>query len=121
MLRRPIGRSLYDEDLTIENIQLHFGLFIAEDLVACVIALPVSATEAKIRQMAVSHKNQAQGFGRIIIAHLESELARRGCTDFHLHSRISAAGFYQKLGYVLVDPEFTEIGIPHVRMQKSLT
>ena len=121
VLRKPLGLSLSDEDLTSEISQLHFGLFVADDLIACVIASPISSTEAKVRQMAVSPPSQGRGYGRLILERLEAELATKGYTRFWLHARVVMLGFYEKLGYRRLGPEFVEVGIPHVKMEKCLT
>jgi len=120
VLRVPIGLSLYDEDLSRESGQMHFGLFAERKLVACAIAVAISSTEAKIRQMAVSQGTQRQGCGRKLLQALERELAARGFRHFSLNARVVAAGFYEKLGYTRTGPEFTEVGLPHVKMEKRL-
>lgn len=122
VLRRPLGLSLYDEDLSVESEQLHFGLFDAADVLrACVIAVPVSVLEVKIRQMAVQNGCQGQGLGRRILHDLEEVLAKQGIVRFSLHARKSAIGFYEKLAYAVADDEFVEVGVPHVKMCKVLT
>ncbi|HEX2853462.1 MAG TPA: GNAT family N-acetyltransferase [Opitutaceae bacterium] len=121
VLRAPIGRSFDDEDLTEESTQIHFGLFVRDVLVGCVIAVPISPKEAKVRQMAVSFESQGRGYGRQILEHLESELAQRGFAHLWMHARTTAIGFYEKLAYTRMGPEFVEIGIPHVKMVKCLT
>ena len=120
VLRVPIGLSLYDEDLSGERDQLHFGLFDEDELVACVIAVLTSPTEAKIRQMAVSPEHQGKGCGRRIMEELERHLIAKGSSHFSMHARVSAVGFYLKLGYSKVGEEFTEVGISHVRMEKRV-
>jgi predicted GNAT family N-acyltransferase len=37
-----------------------------------------------------------------------------------MHARITATGFYEKMGYVKKDGEFTEVTIQHVIMEKKL-
>ena len=37
-----------------------------------------------------------------------------------MHARMTAVGFYAKLGYTRVGDGFTEVGIPHVKMEKRL-
>jgi len=119
VLRRPLGLRLRDEDLADEDRQLHFGLFdAAGDLTACVVAVPLSPVRVRIRQMAVAAAWQAQGLGRRLMEELEQTLRARGFTEFELHARNAAAGFYQKLGYTAVGGEFLEIGIPHLNMVK---
>ena len=105
VLRIPLGRSLYDEDLSSESQQMHFGIFDERNnLVASVIAVNISSTQARIRQMAVDTEYQGKGYGRV---------------HFFMHARMSAVGFYEKLGYARVGQEFMEVGLPHVKMEKS--
>jgi predicted GNAT family N-acyltransferase len=121
VLRVPLGLNLYDEDLTQEAFQIHFGLFDdASNLIACVIAVPLSPTEAKVRQMAVQESLQGRGYGRQIVCGLECHLAEFGYAHLSLHARTSAVGFYEKLGYTTIGQEFMEVGIPHYRMEKCL-
>jgi len=121
VLRLPLGLNLYDEDLSPEKTQFHFGLF--DDtgrLLACVVAVPLSSSEAKIRQMAVSPDGQGKGCGKALLGRLEDDLGKRGFTRLCLHARMSAVGFYEKMSYQKAGAEFVEIGIPHVRMEKHL-
>jgi hypothetical protein len=121
VLRVPLGLNLFDEDLSNENQLIHFGIFDPNrNLVACVIALACSPTAIKIRQMAVDPALQGKGYGSSIIRFLEDSLAQRGFTHFSMHARLTAVGFYEKLGYVKVGPIFTEVHIPHVQMEKSI-
>lgn len=122
VLRVPLGLSLADEDLSEESRQSHFGLFDpAGNLVACVIAVRLSPTRAKIRQMAVCGSYQNQGWGRHIIRCLEARLAELGHEEVFMHARSGAVGFYEKLGYRKAGPEFVEVGIPHFLMEKRLS
>ena len=121
VLRKPLGLSLGDHDLADEKSQLHFGLFDPDGaLVACVIAVPLSPTEARIRQMAVSPAHQRKGLGRLVMVELEETLRARGFRRFVLNARTSAAGFYEKLGYAAVGDEFMEHTIRHVLMAKTV-
>ena len=121
VLRAPMGLSLYDEDLESEVGQQHFGVFDdTQNLVACGIAVLVSPTAAQIRQMAVSVAHQQQGYGRQILCGIEDRLAASGQVHVSLHARMSAMGFYEKLGYAKIGEEFIEVGIPHIRMGKRI-
>jgi ribosomal protein S18 acetylase RimI-like enzyme len=120
VLRKPLGLSLTDEDLAREKGQLHFGHFEPNGALAgCVVAVPLSPTDVRIRQMAVSPSRQRKGLGRRIMEELEKTLRARGFRHFVLDARTSAAGFYEKLGYRAVGEEFLEVTIPHVRMEKD--
>ena len=75
VLRKPLGLSFTAEELAKEKDQLHFGLFEPEDnLVACVVAVRLSPTDARIRQMAVSPAHQRRGLGTRIMKGLWKEL-----------------------------------------------
>lgn len=121
VLRRPLGLSLSDEDLADEEHQLHFGLFEpGNHLVACVVAVRLSPTEARIRQMAVSPRHQRKGLGQRILRELESHLGARGFKTLVMNARTSAMGFYERLGYTIAGEEFVDVTIPHVTMIKTL-
>jgi ribosomal protein S18 acetylase RimI-like enzyme len=121
VLRRPLRLSLRDEDLSKEKDQLHFGLFEPNgNLVGCVIAVPLSPAEARIRQMAVSPSHQGRGAGSRIMDELEATLEARGFEDCVLDARVSAAGFYDRLGYRIVGEPFLEVTVRHVRMVKNV-
>ncbi|MFH2134469.1 MAG: GNAT family N-acetyltransferase [Pseudomonadota bacterium] len=120
VLRKPLGLDLFNEDLSQEKEQSHFGLFDDDgQLIACVIAIRLALDTAKIRQMAVRSGYEGQGVGRALMRALEVQLAKDGVTKLMLHARLSAAGFYERLGYVRSGEPFVEVGIPHIRMKKS--
>lgn len=120
VLRKPLGMDLFAEDLEQEKSQIHFGLFEGEHLVACLVVVPLDAGKAKLRQMAVAAERQRQGLGRRLVPEVELELGRRGFRQLELHARLTAEGFYRKLGYCRRGDVFTEVGIPHVAMEKRL-
>jgi predicted GNAT family N-acyltransferase len=121
VLRRPLGLDLRDEDLSAEADQLHFGLFDGDCLVACVVAVPISPSSVKLRQMAVASALQGRGLGRALLQHLHTDQRRHGCKTIVLHARVSAIGFYTALGYQCEGAVFTEVGIPHRYMWRHLT
>ena len=72
----------------------------------------------RLRAMAV--ERQTRGVGRQLVARLEEEARARSLERIELHARVTARGFYAKLGYLEEGPEFTEVTIPHVLMGKAL-
>lgn len=121
ILRVPLGLSLDDEDLGGESRQRHFGLFLTdESLAACAIAVAISRDEMKIRQVAVRTDFQGLGYGRMLMTMLENQLAQSGIRHLSCHARINVVGFYESLGFEKSGGEFSEVGIPHVKMEKSL-
>ena len=122
VLREPLGLRLEERERGAEAEQLHFVMLDAQGIVqACVIAVPLSKDQAKLRQMAVSPELHGQGVGRTLLEAVEFRLAQRGVTELNMHARLSATGFYEKLGYRQVGESFSEVGIPHIRMEKILS
>ena len=121
ILWKPLGLSLYDEDLEKESGQFHFGLFMPDgELIACLVVVPITPSEAKIRQIAVARLHQGKGIGRRLMNKVEKILYERGYVKTVLHSQTSVVGFYAKLGYTKTGEEFMEVNIPHRKMEKDL-
>ena len=82
---------------------------------------PTSAHQGQVRFMAVAPAAAGTGLGRQIMAALETQARAAGLTEIVLHSRESAVGFYQRLGYAVVEPSHTLFGvIPHFLMRRQL-
>lgn len=120
VLRRPIGLSLFDENLSGESGQLHFGLVEGTDLLACVTIDLQGDTDALLRQMCVVPDRQQQGLGRRLITQVEAHLVQRKVQRVTMSARITAVGFYESLGYRTHGAEYLSVGIPHISMQKKL-
>lgn len=85
----------------------------------CVLtALPDAVLQ--LRQMAVRQDVQARGIGRAIIAFAEDLAIEKGFSTLMMHARDVVIPFYEKCGYAIADEGFTEVGIPHHRMEKRL-
>jgi predicted GNAT family N-acyltransferase len=121
VLRKPLGLNLFLEDLKSEVDQMHFGWFDdAGNLLACVTAVRLSPIRVKIRQMACAEEHRGRGYGRELLKHLEATLLERGFEHISMHARVTALGFYEKLGYASVGGEFAEVGLPHARLEKHI-
>lgn len=121
LLRLPLGLDVHQENLETEREQWHYVLEDGATVVGCVVAVPKSATHAKIRQMAIDADQQHRGYGRQLLEQVERDLAERGIATVELAARREAVGFYQKLGYRAVGEEFVEVGIPHLQVEKTLS
>jgi len=121
ILRHPLGRELDAADLAGEDCQKHL---IAQDatgqLLGCVVLKPIDEQHCKLRQMAVSAAAQGRGIGAALVAAAEDLASSGGASRIDLAARDTATGFYQRCGYVVTSDLFTEIGIPHRMMSKSL-
>ncbi|MFM7180486.1 MAG: GNAT family N-acetyltransferase [Verrucomicrobiales bacterium] len=120
VLRGPLGLDLFDEDLAVEREQFHHGLFEGERLIGCAIAVRLTPEEIKIRQMAVDPDYQGRGCGRQLLDEVMAIWKDRGIRLVSLNARLSVARFYERLGFSRTGAEFTEVGLPHVKMIKQL-
>ncbi len=120
ILRRPLGLSLHNEDLSQDHTDVILAGSINGSVACCLILHEVNPDTLKLRQMAVSDTWQGKGLGRELVAAAEAWAAEHGYTTMVLHARKHATGFYETLGYTAMGQEFTEVGIPHLYMQKAL-
>jgi predicted GNAT family N-acyltransferase len=84
------------------------------------VRMAVSGECGRVGRLCVLKAFRSQGIGRRLMREIEDGARREGIIALELHSQVSAAGFYLKLGYEKVGPPFEEAGIPHVRMKKNL-
>lgn len=120
VLRVPLGLRYAPEDLAVESGQLHLAGFIGDIPVASLILQRQTPTQGKLRQMAVSISVQRKGLGARLLHAMEALAAAQGYTRLVLHARESALEFYRKAGYGISGARFSEVGLPHWRMEKAL-
>lgn len=119
-LRRPLGMVLSALDVAGEDRQRHFAALEVGAVRATLSAKPLGPDRAKLRQMAVAPAYRGSGLGRALVGFAEAALARDGITAVELAARLSAAGFYRRLGYEAFGETFEEVSLPHVGMRKLL-
>jgi YbgC/YbaW family acyl-CoA thioester hydrolase len=82
--------------------------------------LQARAQVAKVGRMAVARVLRGAGLGAQVLHALEQHARTRGDIELLLHAQQSAQGFYAKRGYALRGDTFTEAGIAHIEMFKTL-
>jgi len=120
VLRKPLGQSLKNDDLSGDAHDHILAAFKDDTVVGCVILHPKENGVMKLRQMAVRPSMQGTGVGTLIVKAAEAATLEYGFTKIDMHARMVALDFYKKLGYTVTGDVFTEVGIPHVVMEKSL-
>ncbi len=120
VLRKPLGLSLFDENLEGDKNDIHIAAFIKDDLVGILLLKPISSYELKMRQVAVHEQYQSNKIGSQLVLFAEEFAKNSNYRKISLHARKTAVEFYQKLGYNKIDTEFYEVGIPHFKMIKNL-
>lgn len=121
VLRKPIGLSLKEEDLSGDALDIILTAQHEGKVIGCVMLHPHSDPEIlKLRQMAVAENYQGKGIGQLLVSAAEENARDIGIKKMVLHARVTAEPFYKKLGYTTTSDLFTEVGIPHVVMEKEL-
>lgn len=110
-----------DEPGTIHALLLADENSLAPQALAVGMLQPTSARQGQVRFMAVAPEAAGTGLGRQIMTALETQAQAAGLTEIVLHAREAAVGFYERLGYVVIEPSHTLFGvIPHFLMRKQL-
>ena len=120
VLREPLGMGRDTVRVEGERESLHLVLEEDDVVLGCLMATPEGTTGARLRQMAVLEARQGRGLGRQLLGVMEQHLQRFGLLEVSLHARRYAIGFYEKLGFSCVGEVFTEVGLPHRKMVKTL-
>lgn len=120
MLRSPLGLQLDPTELETEQKHVHIGAFEEENLLGCCMLVKENDHTVRLRQMAVSDKLQRKGVGKALMNFAENIARDQGYKNVIMHAREHAVGFYEKMGYKVTSPTFTEVTIPHVVMEKPL-
>lgn len=76
--------------------------------------------QAKIERVAVLFSHRGKGIGSKLMIFINDYLTNQGVQETYLDSQEHAKNFYEKLGYRQKGEAFEEVGIPHVKMVKSL-
>lgn len=120
VLRKPLGRSIKDDDLSVDRESYHLGVFIKEELIASLVLTKVNDQQLKMRQVAVKENFQGKKVGKQLVEFAEDFAKILRFNEIILNSRKTAISFYEKQGYQGVGEEFLEVSIPHLKMLKSL-
>ena len=120
VLRMPLGLTLSEQDLHGEESQAHLVAVDEKGQVIGCVLVAFTGTHAKARQLAVDERWRKKGIGRELMRQAESLARERKHDMLMLHGRVVSAPFFERLGYSVVSEEFTEVTIPHIRLEKKL-
>lgn len=120
VLRRPIGLSLKNEDLSMDHEDVILVAKHDGKVIGCLMLHHISNNIIKFRQMAVYNEWQGKQVGRLLMEAAQKYSAEKGYKKVSLHARKVVHEFYGKLGYTTIGAEFEEVGIAHVKMEKEL-
>ena len=120
ILRSPLGLDFSEEELAAEAADSHLAGFLQDEVLsACLVLSWDSEPKAKMRQVAVEPHCQGQGIGKALILFAEQSVRARGLDFIYCNARLPVVPFYECLDYNTVGDKFSEVGIDHVRMEKT--
>jgi len=76
--------------------------------------------DGRIGRMAVLAPWRGRGIGTRLLEALLDLAGRHGLHEVYLHARLEVVPFYRTAGFRTCGEPFTEVGIRHVLMQRSL-
>lgn len=120
ILRKPLGLSFDPKDLEKEKEDVLMGAFEDDRMLGCCLLTRMDQHTMRLRQMAVPNSMQGKGIGRALMIFAENIARDLGYRKLCMHARVTALGFYEKLGYTTNGEEFIEVTIPHYIMEKAL-
>jgi N-acetylglutamate synthase-like GNAT family acetyltransferase len=120
VLLNPIGvpASFIKREKEAEDILI--GAFENDEIIGCCVLTKVDEKTVQLRQMAVDIAAQGTGIGASIVDFAETTAKEQGFHTLMMHARDVVIPFYEKCGYQTADDGFTEVGIPHHKMEKQL-
>lgn len=122
VLRAPLGMPEGSEENPAEDRCAHCVALIGSRVIGCVLALPdlTDTRRVKLLQMAVHPDQRGRHVGARLVRELERVAIADGAQEIFMHARESVIGFYATLGYIAEGQRFSEVGIPHVLMRRSV-
>ncbi len=115
--KQPRGSERNEGDAT----GMHFGLYDSNQLLGILRLDSMEIGISQIRFMAVETSNQGKGIGENLMLFAEEISKNRGDKKIILHAREIALGFYEKMGYQLIEKSYLLFGeIQHYLMEKNI-
>jgi ribosomal protein S18 acetylase RimI-like enzyme len=115
--KQPRGSERNEGDAT----GMHFGLYDSNQLLGILRLDSMEIGISQIRFMAVETSMQGKGIGENLMLFAEKISKNRDDKKIILHAREIALGFYEKLGYQLIEKSHLLFGeIQHYLMEKNI-
>ncbi|WP_086347575.1 GNAT family N-acetyltransferase [Candidatus Enterococcus clewellii] len=102
ILRLPLGRDVYAEDLLIEKENDFYGILIDEKLIATMSVYREAPFIAHLTAFAVDSSYQRKGYGRELLEFVLADLKKKGYKRINVDARAEAKVFYEKCGFGII-------------------
>ncbi len=121
VLRKPLGLNFTISQLEKEWDDVHFACYSNQsEMLGCLILTKLGNGVLKMRQVAVKEKLQGAGVGKALVEASEAFAELNDYQAIELNARANAIPFYERLGYEIISDTFTEVGIEHKKMRKTI-
>jgi len=120
ILREPLNLMFSEEELYLENKQIHIGAFENEKAIGCLILKEIDDKTLKMRQVCVTPEQQNTGVGQKLVKFSENYAQEKNITKLVCNARETAIPFYESLGYSKKGEPFYEVKILHYLMEKEM-
>ena len=121
ILRKPWGKPQGSEQDEDENLSFHLMATENEQALGVARLQNITPTEAQLRYMAVDNKHEGKGIGKKIIQSMENHAKNNNIDTIMLHARENAVGFYENMGYTVIEKSYLLFDcIQHYKMKKEL-
>lgn len=122
VLRQPLGMRFSAEELELENNSYHIAVYDeSHTIIGTAMFVPLSDTKLKMRQVVVAQDWQGRGIGKELVHFAETFAQSKGYKIIEANVRQTALGFYESMDYQKTGKEFTEVSIPHIKVQKRIS
>lgn len=109
-------KGITDMELPEDWDGMHFGLYYQYELTG-VVSLFIDGTTAQFRKMAVLPADQGKGFGLQLLKYLVDYCRSQGIKNLWCNARVSATGFYQKIGFETIGEPYERNQLQYTKMQ----
>lgn len=109
-------KEITDMELSEDWDGMHFGLYYQYELTG-VVSLFIDGTTAQFRKMAVLPAHQGKGFGLQLLKYIIDYCRSQGIKNLWCNARMSATGFYQKIGFETIGEPYERNQLQYIKME----
>lgn len=114
-LRRAVlwpDRPLEAQGVEGDETALHLGALKGDGVIG-VASFFRDGPRVRLRKLAVAPAHQGQGIGAALLRAGAARLRADGCTALWCDARVTALGFYERLGFAVTGPIFHKSGVAY--------
>jgi ribosomal protein S18 acetylase RimI-like enzyme len=100
VLRKPIGKDIYNENLSIEKDNDFYAILFDNKIIATFSIFAEAPQIAHLTAFAVDYDFQRQGIGSKLLNYAIEDLKSKDFKQIKVNARATAHSFYQKNGFV---------------------